>query len=1099
MKKLFNDGWTFLLSEYGTGYEEIKDRKESFEQVTIPHDWMIEDVSDLYRDGTGWYRKSFDMGDGPVKKVLFVFDGIYMDSCVYINGVKAGEWKNGYSQFVLDATGYVKAGENEIVVGARCRYPSARWYTGAGIYRNVWICEREDTYIPENGVYVHSGKAPGGYILETETEVCGETSDAGTGYILKDSAGNFVPMEERGSSDNGKKAVFFVKDVKEWDVDDPALYELVVTLTAGGKTLQEESITIGFKDVRMDADEGFFLNGRNLKLQGVCIHHDLGALGTAFDINAMKRRMCQFKEMGVNSIRLSHNVYDPGVLQLADEMGFLIISEAFDMWERKKTDYDYGNDFAEWHEKDVASWVRRDRDHVSVFMWSIGNEIYDVHADERGYELTKELRRLVEVHDPKKNAAVTFASNFMPWENAQRCAGELEAVGYNYAEKIYEEHHKKYPGWIIYGSETYSIVQSRGIYHFPLSEKILSDDDLQCSSLGNSCTSWGAESLEACICLDRDMGFSMGQYLWTGYDYIGEPTPYHTKNSYFGLIDTAGFCKDAYYVWKSAWVSCEKDPFVHIFPYWDFNDGQMIDIRVASNAPEVELYLNGRSLGRQVLDHEKNSGHKVIADYRAAYEKGTLKVLAYDKEGRVIAQAEKKSFGDTASLCVKNDESCVYGDLVFAQISALDAEGNEVENANDRVRVSVKGGVLAGLDNGDSTDTDRYRTDSKRLFGGKLLAIVRAEKPGVLPEIKAELTDVKEIRAIRLVSEKGQKFDADLRSMDICAKVFPEDADISGLRFSAINSNGTDSNLAKVSTQGNTAHVEAVGDGAFRLRCVSDNGSGSVKVISELEFEVQGIGTAYFDPYGYIYGSLLTSFEGYTSPGNEKGIATDRGKETVVSFDGIDFGSEGSDEITVDIFTYDGNPYTVEIWDGIPGKEGAVLLGSRIYQKPSIWNVCQPETWKLDRRLEGLHCLSFKTYDKMHIKGFSFTGQLRAFCGIAAVSADSIYGDSFTKKEDAIEGIGNNVTLGYGILNFGDEGAVSVSITGRAPAGANTLQLSFKDPVSADEHKELLEFPGCDEYREVSFNIPLQKGLKELSFIFLPGCNFDMKSFCFKH
>lgn len=329
---------------------------------------------------------------------------------------------------------------------------------------------------------------------------------------------------------------YIVRDVREWDVTAPNRYKLVTSLMS-----ETEETAIGFRDAFMDPERGFFLNGRNMKLNGVCLHHDLGALGSAFNKSAMRRRLIQLKEMGVNAIRMTHNMYDPQVLELADEMGFLLISEAFDMWEGAKTEFDYARFFPDWHGRDVASWVRRDRNHPSVILWSIGNEIYDTHSSDRGQEVTRDLKSLVELHDPLMNGRATIGSNYMPWEKAQKCADILKVAGYNYAENYYEKHHKEHPDWIIYGSETYSIVQSRGVYHFPLSVPTLSDSDEQCSSLGNSTTSWGADSIENCICRDRDMEFSMGQFIWTGYDYIGEPTPYQTKNSYFGLIDTAGF------------------------------------------------------------------------------------------------------------------------------------------------------------------------------------------------------------------------------------------------------------------------------------------------------------------------------------------------------------------------------------------------------------------------------------------------------------------------------------------------------------------------------------------------------------------------------
>ena len=1034
------------------------------------------------------------------------------------------------------------------MVAARCRFPSARWYSGGGIYRNVWLCDYEDVYIPENGIYVHSEKVDEGYLLEISTEVVGSKAFTLT-YNLMDANGREMELTPYGDSENpssnrlevqGKTIFtekFLVWKPVEWDVSSPSLHTLQVDLRASDKILQSENIQFGFRNLRFDANKGFFINDKHMKINGVCLHHDLGALGVAFNRSAMKRRLVQLKEMGVNALRLSHNVYDPAVLELADEMGFLVDSEALDMWERPKTEFDFSHCFADWYEREVESWVRRDRNHPSVFMWSIGNEIYDTHADERGLELTKLLRGEVKKHDPLGNGLVTSASNFMPWKNAQKCADELELVGYNYAERCYKEHHAAHPDWIIYGSETYSIVQSRGIYHFPLSETVLSDTDLQCSSLGNSQTSWGAESIEACICDDRDMEFSLGQFIWTGYDYIGEPTPYQTKNSYFGLIDTAGFYKDAYYVFKSAWVSSEDDPFVHIFPYWDYNEGQPVDVRVVSNLPFVELFLNGKSLGKQELTHAIGSGRHIIADYSVVYEKGELRAVAYDAAGKVVSEDYKRSFGDTKALRVdvfdsdnnridsaskkaaisRNADSVeAASDLLFAEISAVDEAGNPVENANDYVKVSVDGGTLVGFDNGDSTDYDSYKADTRRLFSGKALAIVKPEKAGAVPVITATLVPGRDIRSIKLQianssdipksyesesstavnTPSATLFTPERKSLDITAQVLPTGADASDLKFRTLNRKGVETNIAKVTQDGTTAHAYALGDGEFRLRAEAYNGASEVKVISEMNFTISGIGPAFLDPFGYISASLYSSSSGEIAAGNEQGIATARDKEAVVTFDGIDFARDGSDEITVDIFALTDEACVFEIWKGVPGEEASVLLAKRPYHKKMIWSVYQPDTWQLSERLTGLCTISFRVYEKMHIKGFSFKKQERAWYDILAVNADSIYGDAFTKTADAVEGIGNNVTLTFGEVHF-DTSPTAVIIDGRANKAVNTLHMIFRDSETGKEEKEILEFEESTDYITKKFPISQRTGTWEISFVFLPGSNFDFKAFKF--
>ncbi len=1115
MKSLFNEGWKFWEAEYGTEFETAMEHLADFKDVEIPHDYLIHDTGNLYKDSTGWYIKDFELTDDDAgKRFLLIFDGIYMDSIVYVNGKAAGEWKYGYSQFILDITDYVQIGKNTLAVAARCKFPNTRWYSGAGIYRNVWLCNYDRTYIPENGIYVHNEKCDDGYLMYVSAEVVTDNKEAaGTvlSYELFDDKGQQVALLPKEITDTKKAEhadkCFLAQGVKEWDVKTPVLYTLKVKLkdNSDGKLLQEECVSVGFRDVRMEPDHGFFLNGRNMKLNGVCLHHDLGALGSAFNKTAMRRRLIQLREMGVNALRLTHNMYDPQVVSLADEMGFLLISEAFDMWEGAKTEFDYARFFPKWHERDVASWVRRDRNHPSVIMWSIGNEIYDTHSGVRGQEVTRDLKSLVEQHDPLLNARATIGSNYMPWEMAQKCADILKVAGYNYAENYYEQHHKEHPDWIIYGSETYSIVQSRGVYHFPLSVPTLCESDEQCSSLGNSTTSWSADSIEACICKDRDMEFSMGQFVWTGYDYIGEPTPYHTKNSYFGLIDTAGFYKDAFYAFKSAWVSPETDPFVHAFPYWDFNEGQMIDVRVCSNADTVELFLNDRSLGKQNLTHKPHSGNKIFADYRVPYEKGTLKAVAYDEQGKEIATDVHSSFGDTDSFVVTIDhrldkyfDNNKNTDLIFAEISAIDKDGNPVENASDYVNVSVSGdGVLVGLDNGDSTDYDSYQGSCRKLFNGKLLAIVKCTGDPDSIRIDVSPAENVPVRKIELGTDDDgvSTLTKEHNKITVTAKVMPENATDKEITFRALNLNGTDTNIAKIRQNGDSCEIEAVGDGEFILRCEAKCGRDVVSVMSCLEFKVEGIGKAFLDPYGFIPGSLYTSYEGQIGSGNEHGVASAKGERTVISFAGIDFGKDSSDEITVPIFTLNDEAYQIEIWKGIPGEDDARELKSAVYQKKSIWNVYQEDTWKLSEPLTGLQTISLVVYNKMHIKGFSFAKQSRAYSGIRALDADSIYGDTFTKTSDSVEGIGNNVTLAFEDIDFGDDGTKEVSICGRAVEGDNTIHLRFKSDT--EEIKEILEFRQSSDYEEQSFAISERKGVWNVSFVFLPGSNFDFKSFCF--
>lgn len=1214
MKRLFNGGWSFWCGEPDLDVSEAGKHLTEFQKVDLPHDWLIADAKNLYRDGCGFYRKIFSMQPKENKRYSLIFEGVYMDTTIWVNEQQAGEWKYGYSTFEIDLTPFVKAGENEILVSVNFRSPNSRWYSGAGIYRDVWFKETTKTYIRENGVYIHTeacgekeGKEPD-FLLYADTEIVGDAWDEvrHTLYAKREAPpeielpfelllGDEMELVEEASPEetyagseradfclsetiifhntNKNTNIYRVKSPRCWDVEHPHLYILKTELWKDGEIIQEEYSQIGFRSIAFDPEQGFLLNGRKVKLNGVCEHHDLSALGAAFHRAAMARKFRILKEMGVNALRGTHNMTAPAVVELADQMGILMISEAFDMWERSKTTYDYARFFKEWSERDVESWVMRDRNHPCIIMFSIGNEIYDTHVDAHGREITVRLRDLVKKYDYRRNAGITIGSNYMPWENAQLCADEVKLAGYNYGEKYYEEHHKAHPDWVIYGSETSSIVQSRGIYHFPLRASILTEDDEQCSSLGNSPTSWGAKSMERCVCEDRDMDFSMGQFLWTGFDYIGEPTPYHTKNSYFGQVDTAGFPKDAYYVWQSAWTDYRKAPMIHIFPYWDFNEGQNIDIRVCSNAPFVELFCNGKSCGRQQLTHEKGSGHHIIADYSLPYEKGVLYAVAYDEEGNVTARETKASFGNSAEIVLRASGRAAVAngrDLFFVEIGTRDENENVVENAVDRVTVQVEGaGHLVGLDNGDSTDEDSYKGNSRRLFSGKLLAIIETGTiPGAVrirvsgkglksAELVCEAVEIDQmltfmkgekaqriyhnfwqdlceetyapgpteliedheerqrerqedeqkqsqkerldekqeeipVRKITLCSPMGQKLSKEQPYLTVEAEVEPKEATDRQLMFRVVDEHGVDSNLVKLLVQGHTAQLHAMGDGSFYLRCMSRSDTDRIRVISQLEFTVEGMGQAYRNPYELISGSLYTSYQGEVSNGNERGVATARDGETVVTFGNIDFGPVGSDEITMPIFALTSEEYPIRIYEGVPGEEGCQLLADVVYQKPSIWNTYQEETYSLAKRVTGINTISVAVHQKIHLKGFVFKKLQKAWLSLNAAEADSVYGDTFTKEERAITGIGNNVTITYTEMDFGEEGTAGIRICGRAPESSNSLHIRFLQ--GEEESKQLVEFPMCGEYIEKEFSLTPVKGKWDVSFVFLPGSCFDLQS-----
>jgi beta-galactosidase len=1037
------DGWAFAWGE-----------PKDFKPVALPHDWLISDPTGLYRDGDGWYRRALScdcLAAG--ERALLCFDGVYMDSTLSVNGRKVGDWKYGYTAFSFDITDFLHPGvENELLLQVRYTAPNARWYTGAGIYREVELVIVPERHIVRDSVYITTRREGGAW----QWEATAEAETGGLAHAFRHTLlGGDAPIES-------------------WDIDHPRLYTLRTELLVDDQVEDAVETRFGFRETAFTPDQGFFLNGRHVLLHGVCLHHDLGALGAAVYPDAIRRQLTKLRAMGVNAVRTAHNPPAKVFMDCCDEMGMLVLSELLDIWRHPKNAYDYARFFDEWHQRDVAAWVRRDRNCPSVILWSVGNEIGDTHTDPVGGRNTlNDLAALVRRHDPRGHAPVTLCSNYMAWENTQRCADDLKLIGYNYGEKLYAAHHAAHPDWVIFGGETGSTVQSRGVYHFPLAQSVLADDDLQCSALGNSSTSWGAKNIEACVRADQDAPYSLGQFLWAGQDYIGEPTPYHTKNCYFGHLDTAGFPKDSYYYYQAAWTDAKTRPMVHLFPHWDFSPGQPIDLRVVSNAPEVELFFEGQSLGRQPTAAGR------IADYQMPYRPGTLRAVAYDAQGAPVAEAVRSSFGDTASLTVQTER---WGELTFATIRAVDAEGNPVENANDRARVTVKNGTLLALDNGDATDWEPYQTDNKRLFSGQLLAIAKGDAPEIIAVLDG--VDV----PIRKVSLSAEGY-------HITAEIFPPHATHTELNWRLTDVHGIDSPLGRlaVAADGRSATIEPLADGEVYVRCGAMNGRPQPAGIALLPLTITGVGDCRLNPYEFIAGGLSSQGVGLTN-GNERGVATqpDGG---FAGFEGLDFGAWGADRLTLWLFPLRHEPFTFDIYEGMPGS-GEKLLTAR-YDKGSIWNTYQAVSYQLPRRLSGVTAVSFVFGQKVHIKGFQFERSLKGFARLPAAAFSAAYGDDYTASAGRVEGIGNNVTLVYEDMDFGEAGAARMRLRYRSDRPQSPVHLLFAR--GEESLRALVTLPQSADYAEAV--CPLGQriaGAWRVSLLFLPGTALDLDWFAFE-
>ncbi|MDR2023099.1 MAG: DUF4982 domain-containing protein [Hungatella sp.] len=1091
-KILWNEGWEFSQNS-----------EDRFQPVRLPHDWLIGDASNFYKTSIGYYRKRFHWKKPEERGHLFLrFDGVYMDSELFVNGMKTGEWKYGYTAFEFEITGALKEdGENEILLKVCYQSPNSRWYSGAGIHRDVFLIEKNASHFISDGISISTRKQDNCWHLTVTAEVSAPLENREIRHSLYKASDllkklpDFKKLNEKDV--NEKDAAEKVPDNKEsvciqtykaghiipWKIESPALYVLRSELWENGILEDVEETRFGFREICFSPESGFSLNGTRVTLRGACLHHDLGCLGAAVYPDAIRRQLRILREMGVNALRCAHNPPADVFMDIADEMGFLVMSEFTDVWERVKTRYDYARFFPEWVEKDVASWVRRDRNHPSLIMWSLGNEIYDTQADpKRGEQLLTMLTELVRRHDPEEHGKVTFCSNYMSWEETERCVDQIKLIGYNYGENLYEDHHRNHPDWMIYGSETCSTVQSRGVYHFPLEKNLLSEDDLQCSALGNSATSWGAKQASDCILNEKKFPYTLGQFLWAGFDYLGEPTPYHTKSSHFGHVDTAGFPKDSYYLFQAAWTS-PRNCILHLFPYWDFNEGQIIDVRVCTNAYEAELFLNGKSHGRRL------PGDRYLCDWKVPYEKGEICAIAYNCAGQVIKQTVRCSFGEVASLKVEKER---MGKLIFASITAADSKGNPVENANSRVKVEVKCGKLLGLDNGDSTDYDFFQGNSRRLFQGKLLAVVEGEEHTQI-SVSLETSEIP-VRKVELSMEK----ETGTSEFVIHARIMPENATFRELSWRLTDASGIDSLLGfmEVSSDGLIARITPKADGEVYVRCSPINGKKHSAFISCIPINFSGYGKPFLYPYSFVSAGLYQCSNVELTPGNERGIATLRQGESHIGFQDLDFGNYGSDEVTMWVFAMIQEAVPFEIWEGMPLSGGKKLFDG-VYTRGSEWNTYIEQTFRIPKRLKGIVTLAFVFRQKVHFKGFSFKKYEKAFQTLEAASCDQITGDSFFLCEDTglVKEIGNNVTLTWLEMDFGEKGSVSLELCYQSACMNNSVRLIFGE--SSGERADVIQMLqlSSDSSGPVTRTFPLSEkisGVQKVSLLFLPGTSLDL-------
>lgn len=751
----FDKNWRFHLGDIRIAREaEFPD--SSWRLLNLPHDWSIEGKFNKNNPagvgggalpgGIGWYRKTFSLSKSDSGKMIFIdFDGIYMNSSVWINGHYLGNRPYGYSSFRYNLTRFLNYGNKKNVIAVKVdnsKQPNSRWYSGSGIYRNVWLIKTNKIHVAHWGTYIATPD-----VKDEEATVVVKTTVANQFHsdkpvtlttIVFDPAGKEVARVAdaqyiRKDSVLNFSQTLIVNHPRLWSTNDPVLYKAVSVISAGNKTYDRYETPFGIRHFHFDPALGFFLNGKHLKINGVCDHHDLGSLGAAINTRAIQRQLEILKTMGCNAIRTSHNPPAPELLQLCDQMGFLVMDEAFDCWKKPKNPYDYHLYWDEWHKKDLTDMIRRDRNHPSVIIWSIGNEIPEQH-DSTGTTIARELAGIVRSLDTTR--PITSAMNNPPGSGHNFIAesGALDLIGQNYHDFLYADFAKKYPDKKFIATETTSALESRGDYNmpsdsvfiWPLSRKDTlhhMNADFTCSSYDNCQVPWGSTHERTLKAFEK-YDFVSGIFVWTGFDYLGEPTPYGwpARSSYFGIIDLAGFPKDAYYLYKSVWTDT---PVLHLLPHWNWKAGDTIDVWAYYNqADEVELYLNGKSLGIR-----SKQGDDMHVMWRVAYEPGVLKAVSR-KNGKTILTREIRTAGPAAAVALQPDRATIHSDgkdLSFVKVKIVDANGNLVPDASNLVHFQISGpGFIAGVDNGSETDHEPFKADYRKAYNGLCLAIIQS-------------------------------------------------------------------------------------------------------------------------------------------------------------------------------------------------------------------------------------------------------------------------------------------------------------------------------------------------------------------------------------
>lgn len=778
---LLEKGWKFTKGEVSNAeMPAFNDAK--WETVDIPHDWAIFGPFDKNNDlqnvavtqnfetqaslktgrtgglpyvGIGWYRTTFHSTPG--KQTTLIFDGAMSEARVFVNGKEACFWPCGYNSFYCDVTSLVNEDgkNNTLAVRLENRPQSSRWYPGAGLYRNVHVVTTEKIHVPVWGTQITTP-----YVKDEYASVCLRTTILNAGKTeltvvtdIMDADGQVVSTKtNKGVINHGQPFTqnFIVERPKLWSPETPVLYKAVSKIYSGDTLLDTYSTRFGIRTIEYIADKGFYLNGKRRKFQGVCNHHDLGPLGAAINVAALRHQLTLLKEMGCDAIRTSHNMPAPELVELCDEMGFMMMLEPFDEWDIAKCDNGYHRFFNEWAEKDMVNMLRQYRNNPCVVMWSIGNEVPTQWSPE-GYKVAKFLQDICHREDPTR--PVTCGMDQVKSVLANGFAAMLDIPGLNYRAHLYDEAYERLPQNIILGSETSSTVSSRGVYKFPVERKAgAMYDDHQSSSYDLEYCNW-SNIPDIDFARAEDHEWTIGQFVWTGFDYLGEPSPYDTNawpnhSSMFGIIDLASIPKDRYYLYRSVWN--KEAETLHILPHWNWEgrEGEKIPVFVYTNYPSAELFINGKSYGRQT----KHKNGTVENRYRlmwhdAVYQPGEVRVVAYDEQGNPVAEKTVRTAGKPHHIELVTDRSSLLADgkdLAYVTLRIVDKDGNLCPNDGRLVSFKVKGaGKYRASANGDPTCLDLFHKPEMHAFGGMLTVIVQSgEKTGEI-ELQATAKGIK--------------------------------------------------------------------------------------------------------------------------------------------------------------------------------------------------------------------------------------------------------------------------------------------------------------------------------------------------------------------